>query len=108
MRWIRANVGRQIKVIDIDHVLYSSRTPTRVVLAESEALIRTPIKDLLSQLDPREVLANPPRHDRRGRGHRRGGTHRRRAHAGVKGGSVKLPVSRGFTHLFRSSRAGHA
>ncbi|MBP8297527.1 MAG: response regulator transcription factor [Burkholderiales bacterium] len=104
MRWIRANVGRQIKVIDIDHVLYfqSDTKYTRVVLAESEALIRTPIKDLLSQLDPDKfwqihrgtivavgAIAAAERIDAE------------RMQVLLKGGSVKLPVSRGFTHLFR-------
>ncbi|MBK7474265.1 MAG: response regulator transcription factor [Betaproteobacteria bacterium] len=104
MRWIRANVGRQIKVIDIDHVLFfqSDTKYTRVVLAESEALIRTPIKDLLSQLDPDKfwqihrgtivavgAIAAAERIDAE------------RMQVLLKGGSVKLPVSRGFTHLFR-------
>ena len=104
MRWIRANVGKQIKVIDIDHVLFfqSDTKYTRVVLAESEALIRTPIKDLLSQLDPDKfwqihrstivavrAIAAAERIDAE------------RMQVLVKGSSAKLPVSRGFTHLFR-------
>jgi DNA-binding LytR/AlgR family response regulator len=103
-RWIKANVGKQIKVIDIDQVRFfqSDTKYTRVVLAESEAWIRTPIKDLLIQLDPDKfwqihrstivavgAIAAAERIDAE------------RMQVLIKGNPAKLPVSRAFTHLFR-------
>src|SRR4029453_10389336 len=54
MKWVKAAVGKQVKLIPVDEVLYfqSDTKYTRVVLASGEALIRTPLKDLLSELDP--------------------------------------------------------
>ena len=51
---VTAAVGKQIKLIPVDDVVYfqSDMKYTRVVLAQSEALIRTPLKDLLAELDP--------------------------------------------------------
>lgn len=53
-RWIKATVGRQIRLIDVDEVLFfqSDTKYTRVVLAQFEALVRVPLKDLLGGLDP--------------------------------------------------------
>lgn len=54
LKWIKAAVGKQIKLIAVaDVVFFQSDTKyTRVVLPQSEALIRTPLKDLLAELDP--------------------------------------------------------
>ena len=54
LRWIKAAVGKQVKLIAVGDVIYfqSDAKYTRVVLAQSEALIRTPLKDLLDDLDP--------------------------------------------------------
>jgi len=54
MKWIKATVGKQIRLIDVDDVLFfqSDTKYTRVVLTDSEALVRIPIKDLVSGLDP--------------------------------------------------------
>ena len=51
--WITANVGDAIKMISIDDVLFfqSEDKYTRVVTATDSAHIRTPLKDLLCQLD---------------------------------------------------------
>ena len=53
-RWIKATVGRQIRLIDVDEVLFfqSDTKYTRVVLAGFEALVRVPLKELLGGLDP--------------------------------------------------------
>jgi len=53
LKWIKAAVGRQVKLIAVADVIYfqSDTKYTRVVLADSEALIRTPLKDLISELD---------------------------------------------------------
>ena len=54
LKWIKAAVGKQIKLIAVaDVVFFQSDTKyTRVVLPQSEALIRTPLKELLAELDP--------------------------------------------------------
>jgi DNA-binding LytR/AlgR family response regulator len=104
MKWIKATVGRQIRLIDVDEVLFfqSDTKYTRVVLPELEALVRVPLKDLLGSLD----------RDRFWQIHR-GTLVNVRAIAAVekldaermqvllRGCSEKLPVSRTFTHLFR-------
>ncbi len=53
---IRAAVGNQIKIIPINQVLYFEATDKyiNVVTAESQALIRTSLKELLPQLDPQQ------------------------------------------------------
>ena len=54
MRWIKASVGRELRLLSIDDVIYfqSDTKYTRVVLAQTEALIRIPLKELLTELDP--------------------------------------------------------
>ena len=104
MKWIKATVGKQIRLINVADVLFfqSDTKYTRVVLADSEALIRTPIKDLLSSLDPeqfwqihRSFMVNV---------HQIAAAERvdaERMQLILKDHSEKLPVSRNFTHLFR-------
>jgi DNA-binding LytR/AlgR family response regulator len=104
MRWIKASVGRQIRVIDVDDVLFfqSDIKYTRVVLPDFEALVRIPLKDLLSGLDPerfwqihRGTVVNvnailaAERIDAE------------RMQVLLRGSDEKLPVSRTFVHLFR-------
>lgn len=50
---IRAAVGNQVRMIPVSEVLYFEATDkyVNVVTAESEALIRTSLKELLAQLD---------------------------------------------------------
>lgn len=104
MKWIRAAVGKQVKLIPVTDVVYfqSDTKYTRVVLAAGEALIRTPLKELLAELDP----------DRFWQVHR-GTIINLDAVAGVlredaerqfvllKNRQEKLPISRQFTHLFK-------
>ena len=104
MKWITAAVGKQIKLIPVADVVYfqSDTKYTRVVLAAGEALIRTPLKELLAELDP----------DRFWQVHR-GTIINLDAVAGVlredaerqfillKNRQEKLPISRQFTHLFK-------
>ena len=54
MKWIKANVGKQIRLIDVNDVLFfqSDTKYTRVVVEGYEALVRIPLKDLLGGLDP--------------------------------------------------------
>jgi DNA-binding LytR/AlgR family response regulator len=104
VRWIKASVGRQVRVIDVDEVLFfqSDTRYTRIVLRDYEALVRTPLKDLLGGLDPdrfwqihRATVVNvnailaAERIDAE------------RMQVLIKGSDEKLPVSRTFVHLFR-------
>lgn len=54
LQWITAQLGQSLRLISLDEVLYfqSQDKLTRVVTAEAEAFIRTPLKELLAQLDP--------------------------------------------------------
>ncbi len=56
LKRIQASVGNQIAFIPIEQVIYFEAADkyVRVLTAERELLIRTPIKDLLPQLDPQE------------------------------------------------------
>lgn len=104
LKWIRASVGRQIRLIDVADVLFfqSDAKYTRVVTAGFEALVRIPLKDLLSGLDPEvfwqihrgtmvnvHAIAAAERVDAE------------RLQVLLRGHPEKLPVSRSFTHLFR-------
>ncbi len=53
LKWIKAAVGKQIRLIPVDDVVYfqSDSKYTRVVFGQGEALIRTPLKDLVDELD---------------------------------------------------------
>jgi DNA-binding LytR/AlgR family response regulator len=103
-KWIKASVGRQVRVIDVDEVLFfqSDTRYTRIVLRDYEALVRTPLKDLLGTLDPDRfwqihratvVNANAILAAER--------IDAERMQVLVKGSEEKLAVSRTFVHLFR-------
>jgi DNA-binding LytR/AlgR family response regulator len=53
---LQAAVGREVRLIRIEEVIYfeSDARYTRVVTAAGDALIRTPLKELLAQLDESE------------------------------------------------------
>jgi len=104
LKWIKATVGKQIRLIDVQDVLFfqSDTKYTRVVLADSEALVKIALKDLLGGLDGErfwqihrgtvvnvKAVAAVERVDAE------------RMEVIVRGCSEKLPVSRTFTHLFR-------
>jgi DNA-binding LytR/AlgR family response regulator len=104
LQWIKAAIGKQVKLIAVADVVYfqSDTKYTRVVLAQSEALIRTPLKDLLAELDPgrfwqihRSTIVNAQsvsgvlREDAE------------RQFVLLKGRPERLPVSRQFAHLFK-------
>jgi DNA-binding LytR/AlgR family response regulator len=106
---IQASVGKEVRLIRVEHVVYfeSDARYTRVVYDEpgggaAEALIRTPLKELLAQLDPEQFwqvhrsvivqqrhIASAVRVDE--------GT----MHLTLHGRSEKLPVSRHFQGLFK-------
>ncbi|MCV2370271.1 LytR/AlgR family response regulator transcription factor [Roseateles oligotrophus] len=104
MRPIQASLGREIKLIAPEEVIYfeSDNRYTRVVYQGGEALIRTPLKELLAGLDAeafwqvhRSVLVNSRciasavRVDENS------------MHITLKGRDEKLPVSRQFQGLFK-------
>lgn len=104
LAWIRAAVGQQVRLIAVDEVSYfqSNDKYTSVFTSDSEALIRTPLKELLAQLDP----------DRFWQIHR--GTIVNVAHIATSTRDLSgrtlvklrsrpeiLKVSRAFAHLFR-------
>lgn len=53
MVWLTASTGKESKLIMIEDVLYfqSDSKYTTVVTAEGEALLRTPLRDLINKLD---------------------------------------------------------
>ncbi|MBY0573919.1 MAG: LytTR family transcriptional regulator [Undibacterium sp.] len=54
LRWISATVGNSMRLIVIDDIIYfqADQKYTRVVLADSEVLIKKSLKELLDELDP--------------------------------------------------------
>ncbi|MBO9716675.1 MAG: response regulator transcription factor [Pseudoxanthomonas sp.] len=104
LAWITANSGRETRLIMLDEVAYfrADSKYTVVVTAEGEALLRTPLKELLEALDPHQfrqihrstivnlkAVASVVRDDT-GKGTLR-----------LKGRSETLPVSVPFMALFR-------
>jgi len=56
LRWITASAGKSVRFIAVDEILFfqSDRRYTRVVLADSEFLIRKTLRELLAELDPEQ------------------------------------------------------
>ncbi|NYZ62560.1 LytR/AlgR family response regulator transcription factor [Luteimonas deserti] len=104
IRWITAGIGDSVRMIGIDEVLFFQAQDkyVRVVTAEGEALIRTPVKELLAGLDP-DVFWQV----HRGTVVRVSTIHRvRRDELGktrieLRGHGEALPVSAAFVHRFR-------
>ena len=104
LQWIKATQGQNLRLIPVAEVLFfqSDEKYTRVVTADSEALIKTPIRELVDGLDPeifwqihRSTLVNVSAiaavtRDFRGQ-----------AHVKVKGKDESLVVSRIYSHLFK-------
>jgi DNA-binding LytR/AlgR family response regulator len=106
LRWIQCATGSTTRLIDVEDVLFfrSDEKYTRVQTRDKEAFIRTPIRELLPQLDPQQfwqihrsaivnlaAIASVTRDD----------TGRQRVH--IRGHEEVLEVSRSFAHLFRAS-----
>lgn len=101
---IQASLGREIKLIAPEDVIYfeSDNRYTRVVFDGGEALIRTPLKELLATLDVeqfwqvhRSVLVNSRHIASAVR------VDENSMHITLKGRDEKLPVSRQFQGLFK-------
>jgi len=101
---IQAGVGREVRLIPLDEVVWfeSDSRYTRVVHAGGDALIRTPLKELLARLDParfwqvhRSVIVN----------HRHVASALRGDDGNMllclRGRDERLPVSRHFQGLFK-------
>ncbi|MDQ3027166.1 MAG: LytTR family DNA-binding domain-containing protein [Pseudomonadota bacterium] len=104
LQWIKATVGPNLRLIPVAEVLFfqSDEKYTRVVLADGEALIKTPIRELLDGLDP-EVFWQIHRSTLVNAGAIAGVTRdfRGQAHVKIKGKDEALVVSRIYSHLFK-------
>ena len=56
LRWLTATVGNTIRLITVDEIVFiqAERKYLRVVLADSEVLIKKTLKELLDELDPEQ------------------------------------------------------
>jgi DNA-binding LytR/AlgR family response regulator len=54
LRWITVQIGRELRLITVDDICYfrADNKYVAVVTGEGEALISTPLKELLARLDP--------------------------------------------------------
>ena len=104
LRWINAAVGANLRLIPIEEIVYFQADDkyTRVFTAQSEALIRKPIKELIDELDPekfwqihRATIVNAAEIAAAAR------DYRDRLLLTLKSRQEKLEVSRTYTHLFR-------
>jgi DNA-binding LytR/AlgR family response regulator len=104
LKWIKATVGGTLRMIPVDSVLFfeSDEKYTRVVTNDGEALIRTPIKELLEGLDAevfwqihRSTIVNATAIEGVTR------DFRGQAHIKVRGTNENLVVSRIYSHLFK-------
>ncbi len=104
LRWVTASQGNNLRVITVEQILYfrADNKYTLVITANSEALIRRPIKELAEVVDPkmfwqihRSTLVNI---------NAIAGVHRDlRGHLMVrlKDRPEALPVSEPYVHLFK-------
>jgi DNA-binding LytR/AlgR family response regulator len=109
LRWIHASVGQALRLIAVDEIDFLRSEDKYTLVAwrgdagkPGEALIRTPLKDLLEQLDAahfvqvhRSVVVNL-----RAISHVTRGPNET-ANIHLKGRDELLPVSRSYLHLFR-------
>lgn len=108
LRWlkvqVRAQAGQTVRLVAVDEVCYfqSADKYTSVVTRDAELLLRTPLKDLVAQLDPaafwqvhRGTVVNvgqiaTAHHDLLGK-----------VTLSLRDRPEKLAVSRSYAHLFR-------
>lgn len=109
LRWVRASVGQTLRLIAVDDIDFLRSDEKYTLIAwrgdggkPGEALLRTPLKELLSQLDAsqfaqvhRSVVVNLQAisHVTRGLNET--------ADIHLKGRPEVLPVSRSYLHLFK-------
>jgi DNA-binding LytR/AlgR family response regulator len=104
LKWVTASIGDTVKMFSIDDVLFFQAQDkyVRVVTTGDEAIIRTPLKELVAQVDPdvfwqihRSVIVRASAIDRVEKdefGH---------YHAKLKGSGEELPVSSACHGRFR-------
>ncbi len=104
LRWIRAQLGQTVRLLPVEEVCYFQSTDkyTAVFTPDAELLLRTPLKELVEQLDGTEfwqvhrgTVVNVRRiaaaqHDALGR-----------LKLVLRDRPETLPVSRTYAHLFR-------
>lgn len=102
---IQAGVGSSIRLVPVEDVVYFEAADkyVRVVCGDAEFLIRTPLKELLPQLDPqlfwqvhrgtvvRATAVESVHRDEAGK-----------LHLALRGRRERLPVSRLYAHLFKA------
>jgi DNA-binding LytR/AlgR family response regulator len=105
LKVIQASVGSSIRMVPIEEVLYFEAADryVRVLVQGHEYLIRTPLKELLPQLDPqvfwqvhrgtvvRSSAIDSVARDEAGK-----------LHLQLRGRPERLPVSRLYAHLFKA------
>lgn len=105
LKVIQASVGSTIRMVPVEDVLYFEAADkyVRVVAEDGEVLIRTPLKDLLPQLDAqsfwqvhrgtvvRATAIETVQRDEAGK-----------MHLVLRGRKERLPVSRLYAHLFKA------
>lgn len=104
LRWIRAQLGESVRMVAVEDVCFfqSDDKYTTVLTRDAELLLRTPIKELIEQLDPAEFWQVH-------RGTVVGVRQIAAAHQtalgkvtlSLRNRKEVLSVSRGYTHLFR-------
>jgi DNA-binding LytR/AlgR family response regulator len=109
LRWVHATVGQSLRVIPVEDIDFLRSDEKYTLIAwrgdggkPGEALIRTPLKELVDQLDAahfvqvhRSVVVNRSAISHVTRGENE------TAHIHLKGREEVLPVSRSYLHLFR-------
>lgn len=104
LRWLRAQVGQNVRLVAVDEVCYfqASDKYTTAYTRDAELLLRITLKELLTQLDPEEfwqvhrsTLVNvrqihSAHHDEQGR-----------VTIKLRDRAEPIAVSRSFAHLFR-------
>ena len=105
LKVIQAGVGASIRMVPVEQVIYFEAADkyVRVVTGEGEVLVRTPLKELLPQLDAqlfwqvhrgtvvRATAIDSVQRDEAGR-----------LHLALRGRPERLPVSRLYAHLFKA------
>ena len=104
LRVIQASVGNSIRMVPVEEVVYLEAADkyVRVVFGDGEVLVRTPLKDLLPQLDTdlfwqvhrgtvvRSTAIDSLHRDEAGK-----------LHLALRGRPERLAVSRLYAHLFK-------
>lgn len=104
LRWLRIQVGQNVRMVAVEEVCYfqSADKYTTVLTRDAELLLRTPLKDLIAQLNPddfwqvhRGTLVNAKQvvsahHDLLGK-----------VTLTLRDRPEKVAVSRSYAHLFR-------